>query len=243
MYYICAPSKIQIYVNSARKTTLQIKKETGCDTIINGGIYDMRKFIPYCWLKVNGQLLAHDQYGYFGYGWNDKTLVMDTTANIARYSNFMACVALLKDNQKLDLIYPADMGGRRGRSAIGVRSDGQVVVYCTKDGSAYSYTPEQLQTEMQNLGCVSALMLDGGLSSQCIMPNGTITSARDGGSVAIHNYILIWLNKEPEKPISNTQTTTQTPKCSYGTKDTCNYRLPCHYCLKQYQMCPLLEGK
>lgn len=242
MNYVCKPAKIQIYVNTGRKTTAQIKRETGCDIIINGGIYDMKQYIPYCWLKVNSQLLAHDQYGYFGYGFNDKTLIMDTTANIAKYSNYIACVAMLKDGQKLDLIYPPDMGSRRGRTAIGVRSDGQVVVYCTKDGSAYAATPEQLQTEMAGLGCVSSLMLDGGLSSQCIMPNGTITSIRDGGAVAIHNYILIWIDKTPEKPVTNTQTPAQTPAqtCADGTKAECKYRPPCGYCSKQYKMCPLI---
>lgn len=236
MYYVCRPSKVQIYVNSARKTMAQIKKELGCDIIINGGIYNMSTFVPYCWLKADGKLLASDHYTYFGYGWNAYNLIMDSSVNIGKYQNFIACVAMLKDGQNLDLIYDTAMGGRRGRSAIGMRADGQVVVYCTKDGSAYATTPEQLQTEMLNLGCVSALMLDGGLSSQCIMPNGTITSTRDGGVVAIHNYILIWIAKENTAPPQNTQVAT----CTYGTKTECQYRPPCGYCAKQYKMCPLI---
>ena len=35
MYYVAKPTKVQIYINSARKTIAQIKKETGCDIIIN----------------------------------------------------------------------------------------------------------------------------------------------------------------------------------------------------------------
>lgn len=223
MYYVCQPSKIQIYVNTGRKTMAQIKKETGADIIINGGIYDMKKYIPYCWLKVNGQLLAHDQYAYFGYGWNDAKLTMDTTANIARYSNFLACVEIVNGSKLTSpIIYDTAMGGRRGRSAIGVRADGQVVVWCTSDG-AYALTPENLQTEMQNLGCTSALMLDGGGSCQCVMPTGQITSSR-----IVQNFICIWIAKE------------QTPTCSYGTKTECQYRPPCGYCAKQYKMCPLI---
>lgn len=242
MYYVAKPSKIQIYVNTARKTMAQIKKETGCDIIINGGIYNMSTFVPYCWLKADGKLLASDHYTYYGYGWNAYNMVMDSSVNIGKYSNFIACVAMLKDGQKLDLIYNKEMGGRRGRTAIGLRSDGKVVAWCTQDG-AYALTPEQLQTEMQNLGCVSALMLDGGGSSQCIMPNGSITSSR-----IVQNYIAIWIAKEnPAPPPQNTQTPTQQmtsptkPACADGTKESCKYRPPCGYCAKFYKHCPLVE--
>lgn len=244
MYYVCKPAKIQIYVNTGRKTTAQIKRETGCDIIINGGIYDMNKYIPYCWLKVDGKILHAEAWHRPGYGWDNNILVYDRSENIAKYRNYIQCVELPSNlNEKPS--YPAEMGGRRGRTAIGVRADGQVVVYCTKDGSSYAATPEQLQTEMAGLGCVSALMLDGGLSSQCIMPNGTITSTRDGGAVAIHNYILIWIAKEVTQPPQNTQTPAQTPTpapvCTDGTKAECKYRPPCGYCAKYYKRCPLVE--
>lgn len=230
MYYVTKPSKIQIYVNSGRKTMTQIKKELGCDVIVNGGIYNMSNFVPYCWLKADGKLLASDHYTYYGYGWNAYSLIMDSSVNIGKYQNYLACVAMLKDGQNLDLIYDAAMGGKRGRSAIGVRQDGQVVVWCTSDG-AYALTPEQLQVEMKNLGCVSALMLDGGGSCQCVMPNGTITSSR-----IVQNFICIWIAKEQAEQHQNSQT----PACFYGTKTECQYRLPCGYCAKQYKMCPLI---
>lgn len=229
MYYTCKPSKVSIYVNTGRKTMAQIKKELGCDIIINGGIYNMSTFVPYCWLKADGKLLASDHYTYYGYGWNAYNLIMDTSANIGKYNNYIACVAMLKDGQKLDLIYDKAMGGRRGRSAIGLRSDGNVVAWCTSDGS-YALTPEQLQEEMQKLGCVSALMLDGGGSSQCLTPNGSITSSR-----IVQNFICIWIAKEQTEQHQSAQT----PTCSYGTKTECQYRPPCGYCAKQYKMCPL----
>ena len=56
-------------------------------------------------------------------------------------------------------------------------------------------TPEQLQAEMLNCGCVSALMLDGGLSSQCITPIGNIVSSR-----IVQNYIVMWLRAVEDKP-------------------------------------------
>lgn len=241
MNYVCKPAKIQIYVNTARKTMAQIKKELGCDIIINGGIYNMSTFQPCCWLKVNGQLLAHDQYSYWGYGWNDAKLTMDSSVNIAKYQNYIACAAMLRDGHDEEMYLDAAMGGRRGRTAIGLRGDGSVVTWCTADG-AYALTPEQLREEMRKLGCVSAMMLDGGGSCQCVMPTGQITSSR-----IVQNFLCIWIDKTPEKPVSNPQTPAQTPTpapvCTDGTKAECKYRLPCHYCLKKYQMCPLAEDK
>jgi len=44
MEYICTPRKLQIYVNAAKKTRGQIKEETGCTAIINGGLYNLSTF-------------------------------------------------------------------------------------------------------------------------------------------------------------------------------------------------------
>ncbi len=220
MYYVCKPSKIQIYVNIGRKTMAQIKALTGCDIIINGGLFD-GAFKPCCWLKVDGKILHTEAWHRPGYGWDNNVLVYDRSENITKYRNYIQCVELPNNlNEKPS--YPSEIGGRRGRTAIGVRADGQVVVWCTSDG-AYALTPEQLQVEMRNLGCASALMLDGGGSCQCVMPTGQITSSR-----IVQNFICIWIAKE------------QTPTCTYGTKTDCQYRPPCGYCAKQYKMCPLI---
>lgn len=238
MHYVCRPAKIQIYVNTGRKTMVQIKKELGCDIIVNGGLFD-GAFKPCCWLKVDGKILHTEAWHRPGYGWDNNILVYDRSENIAKYRNYLQCVELPSNlNEKPS--YPAEMGGRRGRSAIGVRQDGQVVVWCTSDG-AYALTPEQLQAEMQNLGCVSALMLDGGGSSQCFMPNGSIASAR-----IVQNFICIWIAKENTATPQNTQTSAakpQTPTCADGTKAECKYRPPCGYCAKYYKRCPLVEDK
>ena len=196
MIAYCKPTNISIYVNSARKTAAQIQRELGCDVLINGGLFD-GNFKPCCWLKADGKLLHSEAWGDFGYGWDSATLVMDSTMSIAKYRNFISCVALMKDGVNLKLSYPAALGGKRGRSAIGVRPDGIAVVYCVKDG-AEAATPENLQSIMRGYGCVSALMLDGGGSSQCIMPDGKISSSR-----IVQNFIAIWTGKVEEKPVTD----------------------------------------
>lgn len=217
MYFVCKPSKIQIYLNTGYKSIAAIKNELGCDAIINGGLYDMRSFLPVGWLKVDGKNIRTEDWFDIGFGWNDKTLVMDGTNNIWAYKNYIACVALIKHGATIDpLNYDAALGGKRGRTAIGIRADGRVVLYCAQDGTSWALTPEQLREEMWNLGCDSAIMLDGGGSSQCIMPNGTIYSSR-----IVQNYIAVWTDKDgqvanPQQPATPTQ-----PK-----QDVCPYAEP-----------------
>lgn len=189
MYYVCKPSRISIYINLACKTAAQIKKELGCDIIINGGLYDMRRYVPECWLKADGKLLNAWRWSAYGYGWDKNTLVMDTSANISKYHNFINCVELVQNGKATPLTYDASLGGKRGRTAIGTRANGDVVVWCTADG-AYALTPEQLQAEMLSLGCKDALMLDGGASSHCIFPTGSVPPSKSRPFV--YDYIAIW---------------------------------------------------
>ena len=65
----------------------------------------------------------------------------------------------------------------------------------TADGSGDASTPEELQKELLDLGWYSAMMLDGGGSSQCDFDGQQITAAR-----MVHNWICVWLKKTADKP-------------------------------------------
>lgn len=201
MYYACTPTRIAIYVNPGLKSASAIQRELKCDALINGGLYDMKWFTPNCWLRVDGKTLHSEAWSDFGYGWDENKLVMDTSANIKLYKNFISCVSLVRGGKAIPLSYPAEIGGKRGRSAIGVRQNGNVILYCVQDGTSWALTPETLQKEMLDLGAVSALMLDGGASSQCVLPVGTIMSYR-----TVQNYIAIWTGKPPK----------ENPQCPYA---------------------------
>ena len=65
----------------------------------------------------------------------------------------------------LDSSVPA---GSRARSAIGIKEDGTVVLFEIDKGSStvsVGLTPDELAAQMQELGCVEAMSLDGGGSS------------------------------------------------------------------------------
>lgn len=190
MIYTCKPEKVKIYINTGHKTTAQIKAETGCTALINGGLYDMGKFKPVCHLKADGQILAQDQYKYWGFAWNKNELVL--TQNYSRYQNYICCVCLVRDGQAEPLIYGDDLGGYRPRTALGVFEDGTIWLYAD---TANKWTPEQLQRFALKQGLKHAIMLDGGGSTQGAAPGDTINASR-----IVHNYICVWSSEAVETP-------------------------------------------
>ena len=93
--------------------------------------------------------------------------------------------------------------GHTGRTAVGVKSDGTVVLY-QNDGSRSGYssglTAQELAVEMQGLGCTEAVCLDGGGSSVMTMrkpgstDTATISRPSDGSERQCANYIFLVSN-------------------------------------------------
>ena len=189
MYDVVKPIKIAIYVNTAYKTMEQIQAELGCDYLINGGTFDAYGQ-PCCWLKVDGTVLHRESWSDWGYGWDSgPDIRMDSSVNIAKYRNFITCVSLISPGE---LSYPKEMGGVRGRTAFGLTADGRVIPFCTRDGTGDAVSPEILRAKMRYLGAASALMLDGGISSRGIFPDGKVPA--NSKRPWVHNYIAIWTN-------------------------------------------------
>ena len=196
MIYQGKAKKVSIYVNTACKTAAQVKAETGCTALINGGFFDLTTFKPYCHLKINGVQLAIDQYPYWGYA-VDAAGKMALVQDYANYPNFISCVCMVRDGKAEKMYYNADVGGARPRTAIGLFPDGRIWLYCDLTNK----TPEQLQQIALNNGVQSALMLDGGGSTQGITPSGTVKASR-----IVHNYICVWTDATTDttedKPMS-----------------------------------------
>lgn len=182
MIYACKPEKLEIYINSGRKTMDQIQAETGCDVIINGGLFN-GSFKPVCHLKANGTVYAADQWKYFGYGWHQGKADIRMTSEYSDLDNYICCVCLVYQGKKQDLLYPTEMGGVRQRSLIGLYPNGQMIFF-----GGENYSPEGLQNFCLQLGLDSALMLDGGGSTQCSFPNGAYRQTR-----VVQNFILAYL--------------------------------------------------
>lgn len=182
--------RIQIYVNTDKKSLASIRAETGADYIINGTLFNMRTYVPNCHLRVDGLTLCSPAYNVYGYAWDvGPDISLELLPNNRR--NYIACTPLIVNGKPLDkLTYDAGQGGKRGRSAIGIKGN-RLALYCTRDGGSMVRTPEALRDDLAAAGWDSAVMLDGGGSSQCNFARHTVTSSR-----AVHDLLLVYLKKE-----------------------------------------------
>ena len=180
--------RIQIYLNTSLKSLAAIQKETGADYIINGTLYNMEAFKPNCHLRVDGRTICTPDYDVAGYAWNEgPDISIDTLPDLTQ-RNYIACTPLVLDGKPISkLIYDKGQGGKRGRTAIGIKAD-RLALYCTRDGGTMTRTPEELRDDLAAAGWESAVMLDGGGSSQCYFKGDTIKSTR-----AVHDLILVYL--------------------------------------------------
>ena len=185
--------RIRLYINTARKSLAAIRAETGAEYLLNGTLYDMASFLPVCHLKADGEVLCRPAYSVAGYAWDQGADIAMMTLPEAARRNYIACTPLVVDGKKVEArTYDPGQGGKRGRSAMGIK-DGRLALYCTRDGGTMVRTPEQLRDDLLAAGWESAIMLDGGGSSQCDFAGQRVESSR-----AVHDVILVYLKKEGE---------------------------------------------
>lgn len=199
--------RIAIVVTRGTKTLAQVAAEArsahpDCEVyVLNGGVYSGAKAVMH--LRSDGYTYAEDPYSYWGYAWDAGPDIAMGLVPCGK-ANYINCVELIRQgtpNPKPR--YNPDMGGTRGRTAIGVQND-SLVLYVSGDGTCDARTPEALRDELAELGCESALMLDGGVSSQCDFNGAKIYSGRK-----VHNYIVVYVRREAgdkkeDKPVSKT---------------------------------------
>ena len=151
--------QIQLYINTARKSLPTIRAETGADYILNGTLFNMATYDPNCHLRADGVTLCKPDYSVAGYAWQDgPDISMDTLPDESQ-RNYIACTPLIVSGQPIH-----------------------------RDGGTMERTPETLRDDLAAAGWESAVMLDGGGSSQCWFRGQTIKSTR-----AVHDLILVYL--------------------------------------------------
>lgn len=188
--------RLEIKVTGCRKTMAQVKAETGASHVLNGGMWNADGS-PCPLLKVSGKNLSSFPWSAYGYSWDTGPDIHMTALHAQR--NFIAVTPLIHGGTPIQkLSYAYAQGGPRGRSAMGI-CNGALCLYCSSDGSTDAKTPEQLRDELHALGWDSAIMLDGGGSSQCDFEGQQIKAGRK-----VHNWICVHTkeNKE-EKPVGS----------------------------------------
>ena len=205
---------IEIYINSRKLGLKGIVKETGCDFAITGTFYN-KYWKPVCPLKKDGRVLYSSTDTYRGLKWNNPSdfstaRIPDETVN---YKNHFACVALIANGTAYPdslVQYNADVGGKRGRTGIGIKGD-CLMLYASKDGTSDAKTPEDLRDYVYAKGATNFVMGDGG--GKVNFYDGEYME----GSAKSQNLILVYLNKTTEttKPTNPTDTTSKVTPTSY----------------------------
>ena len=187
--------RIQIYMNTGRRKSLaDIQKETGADYILNGTLYDLSTGAAVCHLKADGKVHCGPAYGSTGYAWNTPAdFSLSALPNLTAQKdldkqNYIACDELVPD---LNPHISSSRMGKRGRSAIGIKGD-CLMLYCAQNGTTAARTPPQLRSDLIADGWDTAVLLDGGNSSQCAFCEQVITSSRK-----VPHLILVYL-KNPQ---------------------------------------------
>ena len=162
--------------------------------MLNGGMWNPDG-TPCPLLKAGGVMLSGTPWRAVGYAW-DKGPDIRMTSEYEAAANFIAVTPLILTGTGPvgAPSYGSAQGGRRGRSAIGLRG-GDLALYCSGDGTGDAATPETLRDGLAGLGWASAVMLDGGGSSQCDFGGERITASRK-----VHNWICVYLKQAEQTP-------------------------------------------
>ena len=182
--------RIAIVTGNGRSMA-QVKGDA--DYICNAGFYDMTTGRPVGHLKADGAVLAKEVWGCWGFAWDKSDIKMAALPTVAK--NYISGVEMLSPMIGIHdaMHYRPEVGGSRPRTAMALTGD-KLLLYCADSPT----TPEALRDTLYKLGAETAIMLDGGGSSQCDFQGQKIYSSR-----RVHNYLAVWLLKKEDKPVGN----------------------------------------
>lgn len=182
--------RIAILTGNGRSMA-QVKGDA--DYICNAGFYNMTTGRPVGHLKADGAVLAKEAWGCWGFAWDRAGIKMAALPAAAK--NYISGVEMLSPMIGIHdaMHYRPEVGGSRPRTAMALTGD-KLLLYCADSPT----TPEALRDTLYKLGAETAIMLDGGGSSQCDFQGKKISSGR-----RVHNYLAVWLRKKEDKPVGN----------------------------------------
>lgn len=204
---LSAIRRAAVYVNSGKKSLSQIVAEQQPDIAMTAAFYDPGRWKPVCPVKADGKVLFSDpEYNYWAIAWDtgpDAAEVLVPPGGACTRANYVAnCLLVRQGKPQAKLYYGDDVAGRRGRVAVGL-TETEWITYGATDGSSGACTPEELRDYMARQGCRFAVMMDGGGKVNVyVKAEGVLMEGRDPSNT----LILLWLNHEEEKPVSDKKT-------------------------------------
>ena len=224
---IARVSRAVVYENDRKLPLSKIVEEEAPDLAFTGAFYNPGTWSPVCPVKADGVVLHADkQYDYWALAWNkaaDVGAELVPAGGASPVRNYIAnCLLIRAGRPQAKLYYNDDVGGRRGRVAVGL-TDTDWVVYGATDGSSGAQTPEECRDYMAAQGCRFAIMLDGGrkVNYYC-REAGVMMEGKDPSQTLILLYLT---DESEEKPVSTkkvvldpghgTQSANQSPDGTY----------------------------
>lgn len=182
-------------VTGGGRSLEQVKEAEQPDLICNAGFFE-RIGKPTHHLKADGVVRAKESWGCWGYAWDSGSDIRLCALPAGERASYIGGYELLTPMVGIRdaLSYGSELGGRRGRTAMAL--DGEhLILYCSGDGTADAATPEALREELYALGAETAIMLDGGGSSQCDFGGGQVIDS----TRPVDNYLCVWLTAEDKE--------------------------------------------
>ena len=182
-------------VTGGGRSLEQVKAAEQPDLICNAGFFAALGK-PTHHLKADGVVRAKESWGCWGYAWDSGSDIKLTALPADERANYIGGYELLTPMVGIHdtLSYGAELGSRRGRTAMAL--DGEhLILYVSGDGTADAATPEELRDELYALGAETAIMLDGGGSSQCDFGSGQVIDS----TRPVDSYLCVWLDSDNEE--------------------------------------------
>ena len=189
-----------VYVNSGKKALHEIVAEQKPDIAMTAAFYNPGAWRPVCPVKANGKVLFADpEYNYWAIAWDSGADAAESLVppggSCVRVNYVANCLLVREGKPQPKLYYDEDVGGRRGRLAVGL-TGAEWVTYGATDGSSGAMTPEELRDYMARQGCRFAIMMDGGRKVNLYVRASNVMME---GKDPSQTLILLWLNNEDNK--------------------------------------------
>lgn len=185
-HYTAKLSRICNVLNPKNLTMKQLQAELGCDFIHAAHWWHTSSPPkPLGNYKVDGKIISTDQWlgMVYGWAWNDGEMPV-MTLDINAKDNFVCTMPLIVDGKPIELYPDAYIAQAHSRPASGIDAQGNYhLVLFDKQ------TPWEVQAHMLSLGCVNAMMWDGGGSTKASTPEWTQDTSR-----VLQNYMCGWVD-------------------------------------------------
>ena len=190
---------------AAMKNMPQYGENTKIVGAINANFFNMANGEPLGALVMNGKLChnieGNPNYGYFAVFKDGHAEIFRDNVKISKdIVEAMGGANILIEDGKVVINDGHDQGNRNPRSAVGIKADGTVVLYEVDGRQApmsVGMTCSEMAEILKGMGCVDALLLDGGGSSTfCTRREGTDklevqNSLSDGNERTVSGTILV----------------------------------------------------